>query len=117
MSQVPVPITVARGDGIGPEIMQATLDILEAGGAALDIDEITIGEAMYEQGYSAGIAPEAFESLRRTKVFLKAPITTPQGGSCLRIGSSARAKGLADRPSHTNSTLEGSCIAWTGRLT
>ena len=38
-------------------------------------------------------------------------------GSCLRIGSSARARGLADRPSHTNSTLEGSRIAWTGRLT
>ena len=76
----PVPITVARGDGIGPEIMDATLRILEAGGAALDIDEISIGEAMYEQGYSNGIAPEALDSLRRTKVFLKAPITTPQGG-------------------------------------
>jgi isocitrate dehydrogenase len=75
-----VPITVARGDGIGPEIMDATLRILEAGGARLDIEEISIGEAMYEQGYNSGIAPEAFESLRRTKVFLKAPITTPQGG-------------------------------------
>ena len=76
----PVPITVAHGDGIGPEIMDATLRILEAGGAALDIDEIVIGEQMYAQGQMAGIAPEAFESLRRTKVFLKAPITTPQGG-------------------------------------
>ena len=80
MSTTPTPITVARGDGIGPEIMDATLRILEAAGASLDIDEITIGEAMYEQGYTAGIAPEAFASLRRTKVFLKAPITTPQGG-------------------------------------
>ena len=80
MSTTPTPITVARGDGIGPEIMDATLRILDAAGASLDIDEITIGEAMYEQGYTAGIAPEAFASLRRTKVFLKAPITTPQGG-------------------------------------
>jgi isocitrate dehydrogenase len=77
---MPVPITVARGDGIGPEIMDATLRILDAGGADLEIEEISIGEAMYEQGYTAGIAPEALESLRRTKVFLKAPITTPQGG-------------------------------------
>ncbi len=76
----PVPITVARGDGIGPEIMDATLRILSAGGADLAIEEIEIGEAMYEKGYNNGIAPEAFESLRRTKVFLKAPITTPQGG-------------------------------------
>jgi isocitrate dehydrogenase len=80
MSPSPVPITVARGDGIGPEIMEATLRILQAAGAALDIEEISIGESMYEQGYTAGIAPEAFASLRRTKVFLKAPITTPQGG-------------------------------------
>jgi isocitrate dehydrogenase len=76
----PTPITVARGDGIGPEIMDATLRILDAGGAALDIEEISIGEAMYDSGYTAGIAPEALDSLRRTKVFLKAPITTPQGG-------------------------------------
>jgi isocitrate dehydrogenase len=80
MSTNPVPITVARGDGIGPEIMDATLRILDAGGAALDIEEISIGESMYDQGYTAGIAPEALDSLRRTKVFLKAPITTPQGG-------------------------------------
>ncbi|HSL75254.1 MAG TPA: NADP-dependent isocitrate dehydrogenase [Ilumatobacteraceae bacterium] len=90
MHHQPVPITVAHGDGIGPEIMAATLDILRAGGAALDIEEITIGEAMYEQGYSAGIAPEAFESLRRTKVFLKAPITTPQGGGIKSLNVTVR---------------------------
>ena len=38
------PITVARGDGIGPEIMEATLAILKGGGARLDIDEIEIVE-------------------------------------------------------------------------
>jgi len=38
------PITVAHGDGIGPEIMNATLQILEAAGAALDIEAIEIGE-------------------------------------------------------------------------
>ena len=73
-------ITVARGDGIGPEIMDATLRILEAAGAALAIEEIEIGEKVYERGHTSGIEPSAWESLRRTKVFLKAPITTPQGG-------------------------------------
>ncbi|MCL4509024.1 MAG: NADP-dependent isocitrate dehydrogenase [Chloroflexi bacterium] len=76
----PVPITVAYGDGIGPEIMEATLRIITAGGADLDLETIRIGEAVYAQGNTAGIDPEAWESLRRTKVFLKAPITTPQGG-------------------------------------
>lgn len=42
------PITVARGDGIGPEIMDATLQILEAAGAQLEIEEIEIGEAVYK---------------------------------------------------------------------
>ena len=80
MSTTIVPITVAKGDGIGPEIMDATLRVLDAAGAALDIEEVAIGESVYAQGYSAGISPETFDSLRRTKVFLKAPITTPQGG-------------------------------------
>ncbi len=73
-------ITVASGDGIGPEIMDATLAILDAAGAQLEIERIDIGEKVYEQGHTSGIANESWDSLRRTKVFLKAPITTPQGG-------------------------------------
>ncbi|GAA0587850.1 NADP-dependent isocitrate dehydrogenase [Caenispirillum bisanense] len=76
----PIPVTVAHGDGIGPEIMAATLQVLEASGAPLAPEVIDIGEAVYRSGYSAGIRPDAWESLRRTRVFLKAPITTPQGG-------------------------------------
>jgi len=85
-----VPITVAHGDGIGPEIMAATLHILQAGGAALDIETIDIGERVYLAGNSAGIEPSAWESLRRTKVFLKAPITTPQGGGFKSLNVTVR---------------------------
>jgi len=74
------PITVACGDGIGPEIMEATLRIVEAAGAQLEIETIEIGESVYLRGQSSGIEPSSWESLRRNKVFLKAPITTPQGG-------------------------------------
>jgi len=83
-------ITVAKGDGIGPEIMDATLRILEAAGAQLDIEEIEIGEKVYLQGNQAGIAPEAWDSLGRTKVFLKAPITTPQGGGFKSLNVTTR---------------------------
>ncbi len=76
-----IPITVAHGDGIGPEIMEATLRILEAAGAPLDIERIDIGEKVYLAGNTAGIEPQAWDSLRRTKVFLKAPITTPSSTS------------------------------------
>ncbi len=89
-SSTPVPITVAHGDGIGPEIMDATLRILEAGGANLAIETIEIGEAVYSRGLSAGIEPSAWESLRRTKVFLKAPITTPQGGGFKSLNVTVR---------------------------
>jgi isocitrate dehydrogenase len=85
-----VPITVAHGDGIGPEIMAATLHILEEAGARLDIETIDIGEKVYLAGNSAGIAPESWDSLRRTKVFLKAPITTPQGGGFSSLNVAVR---------------------------
>ncbi|MGB4057470.1 MAG: NADP-dependent isocitrate dehydrogenase [Alphaproteobacteria bacterium] len=75
-----VPITVAHGDGIGPEIMDATLKILEASGAKLAIETIEIGKSVYEKGIKNGIADSSWDSLRRTRVFLKSPITTPQGG-------------------------------------
>jgi isocitrate dehydrogenase len=85
-----VPITVANGDGIGPEIMAATLRILEAAGARLAIETIEIGEKVYLSGNTSGIAPSAWESLRRTKVFLKAPITTPQGGGFKSLNVTTR---------------------------
>ncbi len=73
-------ITVAKGDGIGPEIMDATLRIILAAGADLQIDEIEVGEKVYLSGNTAGISHEALDTIRKNKVFLKAPITTPQGG-------------------------------------
>ena len=84
------PITVAHGDGIGPEIMQATLNILEAAGAKLAIETIDIGEKLYLNGVSTGIDKSAWESLYRTKVFLKAPITTPQGGGVKSLNVTVR---------------------------
>jgi isocitrate dehydrogenase len=85
-----VPITVAKGDGIGPEIMDATLAILEAAGARLTYEFIEVGQKVYERGISAGIEPSAWDSLRRTKVFLKAPITTPQGGGFKSLNVTTR---------------------------
>ena len=72
-------VAVAAGDGIGPEIMQATLDILEAAGANIEPEFIDLGEKVYLEGNSAGIAEDTWEVIKRNKVILKAPITTPQG--------------------------------------
>jgi isocitrate dehydrogenase len=84
------PITVAYGDGIGPEIMDAVLRILEAGGAQIAPEVIEIGESVYLRGATSGIEESAWESLRRTRVFLKAPITTPQGGGYKSLNVTVR---------------------------
>lgn len=74
------PITVAYGDGIGPEIMEAVLFVLKEAHAKIQIETVEVGKRYYENGVSTGIPPVAWESIHRTKVLLKAPITTPQGG-------------------------------------
>jgi isocitrate dehydrogenase len=87
---VRTPITVAYGDGIGPEIMRATLSILRAAGARIEPETIEIGEKSYLAGNSAGIAATDWASLRRTRVFLKAPITTPSGGGYKSLNVTVR---------------------------
>ena len=83
-------ITVAKGDGIGPEKMDATLEIILAAGAKLKIDEIEVGEKVYLAGNTSGIASESWETIRRNKIFLKAPITTPQGGGYKSLNVTTR---------------------------
>ena len=73
-------VTIAKGDGIGPEIMDATLRILNAAQVDLQFEEIVIGEQEYLNGNTSGIPESAWESIRKNKLLLKAPITTPQGG-------------------------------------
>jgi len=83
-------ITVAKGDGIGPEIMDATLEIILAAGAQIEIEEIEVGEKVYLAGNTAGIAKESWDVIRKNKVFLKAPITTPQGGGYKSLNVTTR---------------------------
>ncbi len=79
-SRTAIPVAIAHGDGIGPEIMDATLAILAAAGAKIEARPIEIGERVYRSGLSSGIGDEALETLAATRLLLKAPITTPQGG-------------------------------------
>ncbi|MEY2587908.1 MAG: hypothetical protein RLY11_1757 [Bacteroidota bacterium] len=83
-------ITVAKGDGIGPEIMDATIKIILAAGAAIQVEEIEVGEKVYLAGNTSGISNESWDVIRRNKVFLKAPITTPQGGGYKSLNVTTR---------------------------
>lgn len=90
MSTKNIPITVAEGDGIGPEIMAVTLDILNRSDARLDIHKVEIGEKVYLRGQPTGIDPSTWETIRHTKAFLKAPISTPQGGGFKSLNVTVR---------------------------
>lgn len=74
------PITVAYGDGIGPEIMHAVLHILRKAEAKIRLEVVEVGEKLYKKNYTSGIAPDTWDTIERTKILFKAPITTPQGG-------------------------------------
>jgi isocitrate dehydrogenase len=83
-------ITIARGDGIGPEIMDATLKVLKAANARLAYEEIEIGEKQYLAGNTAGIGKEDWGKLIRNRIFLKAPITTPLGSGYKSLNVTVR---------------------------
>lgn len=89
-SEIMTKITVAKGDGIGPEIMDATLAIILAAGAKIEVEEIEVGEKVYLAGNTSGISNESWDVIRRNKVFLKAPITTPQGGGYKSLNVTTR---------------------------
>jgi len=78
-TSIKTKVAVAYGDGIGPEIMKATLNILEAAGAEIDPEVIEVGEKVYLAGNSSGIEKKSWEVINKNKIILKAPITTPQG--------------------------------------
>src|SRR5687767_8954688 len=71
-------ITVIPGDGIGPEVTAATLEILDASGADLMYDEQLAGVTALEKKNDP-LPEETLESVRRTRVALKGPLTTPSG--------------------------------------
>ncbi|MFT6219867.1 MAG: isocitrate dehydrogenase, partial [Rickettsiales bacterium] len=86
------PITIAFGDGIGPEIMEATLHILKEAKARLTFHVIEVGKNIYEKGFNSGLMPSAWQELYSSKILLKAPITTPQGGGYKSLNVTIRKK-------------------------
>lgn len=72
-------IVIARGDGIGPEIMDSVLAIFAAADVPIDYESIEVGESLYLKGITSGVPDEAWDLFRQTNCLLKGPITTPQG--------------------------------------
>lgn len=70
-------ITVAYGDGVGPEIMEAALHVLREAGAQMEIDSIQIGERIYNMEAPWGILPSGINKLARSRILLKGPTVIP----------------------------------------
>lgn len=84
-------ITVFKGDGIGPEITDAVLDILKAAKAPLDYEIFQVGLPLYEECGEL-VSPKAFASFEKNKILLKSPITTPVGSGFRSINVLLRKK-------------------------
>ncbi|MGH7640955.1 MAG: NADP-dependent isocitrate dehydrogenase [Candidatus Dormibacteria bacterium] len=72
-------VTLIPGDGIGPEVVRATKDVIEATGVGIDWEEHPAGASVFRQGLPSGVPRETIESARRTGVVLKGPLETPVG--------------------------------------
>ena len=82
-------VTLIRGDGIGPEITEATLDVLGATGVKFEWDEVDAGEGA-AQKFGTPLPDEVLASLRKNKVGLKGPLTTPIGSGFRSINVALR---------------------------
>jgi len=82
-------VTLIPGDGIGPELAEATCRVLDASGVAFEWEPVVAGEAAIEQ-YGTPLPEHVLESVRRNRVALKGPITTPVGGGFRSVNVSLR---------------------------
>lgn len=87
-----IKISVAKGDGIGPEIMDAVIGIFEAANVPLEYEYISMGKSIYDQGVTTGIADSAMQSVESTGILFKGPMETPKGGGVKSINVTARKK-------------------------
>ncbi len=83
-------IAVAKGDGIGPEIMEAVLKIFEADKVPLQYEMVEMGKWVFDKGFSNGMTPEAKAAIERLGILFKGPMETPKGKGVKSVNVTAR---------------------------
>ena len=83
-------IAVAKGDGIGPEIMEAVIGIFNAANLPLEYDYVDMGKWVFDKGFSNGMTPEAKETIERLGILFKGPMETPKGKGVKSVNVTAR---------------------------
>lgn len=85
-----IAVSVAAGDGIGPEITEATLSIMEAASAPVFFDAIDMGLQCWQEGLTSGVPQASWDAIRNSGVLLKGPMTTPQGSGMKSLNVTLR---------------------------
>ena len=83
-------IAVAKGDGIGPEIMDAVLGIFKAGKVGLEYEVVDMGKWVFDKGFSNGMTPEAQQTIEELGILFKGPMETPKGKGVKSVNVTAR---------------------------
>lgn len=83
-------IAVAKGDGIGPEIMEAVLSIFKASRVGLEYEFVDMGKWVFDKGYSNGMTPAAQQTIEQLGILFKGPMETPSGKGVKSVNVTAR---------------------------
>jgi isocitrate dehydrogenase len=105
-------IAIARGDGIGPEIMEAVLAVFEAEGVPLTYRDVEMGRKVYDTGLSAGMTVDARQTVERLGVLFKGPLETPKGKGAKSVNVTARKLWSAFANKRVFKTLPGVDTLW-----
>jgi isocitrate dehydrogenase len=100
-------IAVAKGDGIGPEIMEAVLNIFKANQVPLDYQFVDMGKWVFDKGFSTGMTQEAQDTIENLGILFKGPMETPKGNGVKSINVTARKTWNTYANKRTFQTLHG----------
>ena len=100
-------IAVAKGDGIGPEIMEATLNIFKAAHVPLEYVFVDMGKWVFDLGFNNGMTAEAKATIEELSILFKGPMETPKGKGVKSINVTARKTWNTYANHRTFQTLHG----------
>src|SRR3954467_5589503 len=100
-------IAVAKGDGIGPEIMDAVLKLFEANKVGLEYRFVDMGKWVFDKGFSNGMTAEAQQTIEELGILFKGPMETPKGKGVKSVNVTARKTWNTYANKRTFQTLHG----------
>jgi isocitrate dehydrogenase len=83
-------VAVAKGDGIGPEIMEAVINVFNAAKVPLEYQFVDMGKWVFDKGFSNGMTPEAKATIEELGLLFKGPMETPKGKGVKSVNVTAR---------------------------